>query len=264
MVGIWLELAQPVDDPLGGLLRRDGDEVRGHQPAGGLLDIGEQLSDVARLLGLHEAQQLRLALLGEVRQEVGSVIGSHLLEDVRRRLGWQGLEDVDLVLRRQFLDHVRGALVVERSEDACAIAGRQLLHDVRDVGRVERRQRGVRDTQLERADAGLHGVDLLPLDVILDGEAERSSEPLAGTGETQPAQDTGQANVNRNQPQAAAHRRELDVVDPNDLSPFDVDDLLVEQVQVEADLVGPLLEDGDVDARCVQARTRLVEPEKSH
>ena len=100
MVGVRLQLAQAVDDLLGGIVRRDGDEVLGHQSARGLFPVGEQLADVTRLVWLHEPKQLGLALLRQVGQQVGCVVWPHLLEDVGGRLRRQCLEHVDLVLGR--------------------------------------------------------------------------------------------------------------------------------------------------------------------
>ena len=118
----------------------------------------------------------------------------------------------------------------------------------------------VRDAQLDRRDAGLDRVDVLPVDVALRGrqpdvagqDAERPLDPEA-------PQQAGRADVHRDQVEHAVDIVETEVVDAHDLAAVDVDDLLVEEVGAQLDLVRALLELGDVDGRGRQPAAGRVE-----
>ena len=69
----------------GGELRGQRDEVLGHDPAGGVLGVGEQLLDVRGLVLLHEIDELVAALLGQVLQEVGGLVRAPSRRGCRRR-----------------------------------------------------------------------------------------------------------------------------------------------------------------------------------
>ncbi len=259
VVRLRLQLSEPVDDLLRGLVGRDRDEIGRHQATGGLFAIRQELADVLRLLRLHQSKELGPALLGQVGDQVGGLIGAHLLEDVGRPFGRKVVEDVDLVLRGQLLEHIGSTALLERGHDAGPIAWRELLDDVGDIGGVQRGERLVGDAQLEARDARLNRIDVLPFDVVFDRKAKGARKALAGTGQSEPAEDSGQPHVDGYQPESPPHRGELDVVDAHDLPALHVDDLLVLQVEPEADLIRTLLEVGDVDARGMQARTALVD-----
>ena len=71
----------------------------------------------------------------------------------------------------------------------------------------------------------------------MPGAAARSSQRWP-SAQSEPAQQPGQADVGGDDAQVVAGGRELHIVDPDDFSAVDVDDLLVEQLFVEQQLIG--------------------------
>ncbi len=130
-------------------------------------------------------------------------------------------------------------LLVQRLEHGLLFRRRQVLDDVRDVRGVHLRQPFVGDLQLHAPGRiGLDEVDVLPGDDawrnLLEQGAQREggNEPLH-----QPPHRAAGPDVDREHVEldvaVGRVRVELDVVDPHDLAPVDVDDLLVEQVALE-------------------------------
>ena len=121
----------------------DGDEVRRHETAGGVLWILEDLLDLFRLLLLHQLEDLLRLLGGQLLDDVGGVLGRHLVQDPR---------DLDLVQRPHQLqegvvvqlgEDVTGALRRERTEELHLGGERQLAErggEVRGVRLIDQRQ----------------------------------------------------------------------------------------------------------------------------
>jgi hypothetical protein len=95
---------------------------------------------------------------------------------------------------------------------------------------------------------GLDRVDVLPVDVPLGRrQAQVASQHAVATLEPEPAQEPGRTDIHGDEVELALHVVEAEVVDADDLAAVDVDDLLVEQILPQLDLVGSLLEAGDID-----------------
>ena len=125
---------------------------------------------------------------------------------------------------------------------------------------MELGQAGVRDAQLDRGDAGLDRVHVLPVDVALGRrQVQVAGQGPVGALDPEPAQQARRPDVDRHQVQLALDVVEAQVVDPDHLAPVDVDDLLVEQVLAQQELVVALLELGDVDGRRRQPGAGRVE-----
>ncbi len=75
-------LLQGLDRLVGGEILLQGEEFGGHDPAGGVLAVLEQLLDLLRVLVLHDVQDLFGQLLGEIADDVDGVVVGHLLEDL--------------------------------------------------------------------------------------------------------------------------------------------------------------------------------------
>jgi len=58
-----------------------GEEIRGHDPAGGLFGIGQLLLDIHRVLFFHQLEQGVLDLLFEEGDQGGGIVRRHLLQD---------------------------------------------------------------------------------------------------------------------------------------------------------------------------------------
>ena len=239
---------------------RDGHELGGHDPAGRVLGVAEQLLDLGRLVALHEGEDLVARRLGQVGHEVRGVVRRHLLEDVGGPGGLEVLEHLDLRLGLHLLDRVGHGLVIERGEHAGPVARRELVDDRGEVGRVQLGQARVGHAQLDRRDRRLDRVDILPVDVPLrHRDAEVAGERARGPLDPEPAQQARPAHVDGDEVERPADFVEAEIVDPHDLAPVDVDDLLVHQVGPQEDLVGPLLELADVDGGGAQLGPARVE-----
>ena len=112
----------------------------------------------------------------------------------------------------------------------------------------------------------LDRVDVLPVDVPLRARGRRRLRASVRVRplEPEPAQQARRADVDGDEAERALDLVEAEVVDPDDLAPVDVDDLLVQQVGPQQDLVRALLELVDVDAsRCASlapGRRRATRP----
>ncbi len=170
-LGVGLELAEHVDRLGRGEVGRHRHELGGHDPAGRVLGIAEQLLDLGLLVGLHQGEDLVAGGLGQVGHQVGRVVGRHLLEDVGGPAGLEVLEHLDLGLGLHLLDRVGHGVVIERGQHTGPVARGELVDDRGEVGRMELGQAGVGHPQLDRGDRGLDRVDILPVDVLL-GDAD--------------------------------------------------------------------------------------------
>lgn len=57
-------------------------EVEGHEPAGAIFVVRQQLLDIGGLVGFHAGQQLLGHIVVEVFQRIGSRAGGHLLKNI--------------------------------------------------------------------------------------------------------------------------------------------------------------------------------------
>ena len=119
----------------------------------------------------------------------------------------------------------------------------------------------MRHAQPDRGDAGLDRVDVLPVDVALGRrQVQVARDRPVRALHAQPAEQPGRPDVDGHEVELAVDVVETQVVDPDHPAAVDVHDLLVEQVGPQQDLVGALLEPGDVDRVTGQPRARRVEP----
>ena len=237
-----------------------GDVLGGHDAAGAVLRVAQQLLDLFRLVPLHVLEDLVAGVLVEVRHQVGGVVRAHLLEDVGGARGMEVLHHIDLRLGLHLLHGVRHGLVVEGGEHAGAVGRGELVEDVGKVRRMELGESLVGHPQLDRRDGRLDRIDVLPVDVPLrQGPAEGPDDRPERAFEAQPARQARGPDIDRDEVQATLDVVEPKVVDADHLAPVDVHDLAVEQVLAQQDLIGPLLEDPDVDRPGVQHDAGLVE-----
>ena len=220
----------------GGGVGRHLGEGRGHDAAGGVLGVGEQLAHVLGVFLLHERDEPPGAILGQVGDQVGGVVGRH----GREQLGGLVVRQVDeqrrLIRRVHLLQGVGGELVLEDAEHGGALLRRELVRDVGDVGRVQQLELGARHGQAHRALVGGLEVDLLPVDEVRLGVAAALDEAVADLGQTDASQDGAAGDVDRHHVQAGARAHELDVVDADDLAALGVHELLVEEALAEREL----------------------------
>ena len=127
-----------------GLVRRqrliDGDELRRHQPAGGVRIEREQRLGRAPLVLRHLVEDALGVLLVQLLEHVGALVRRHLADEFGRVLGAHRLEHFGPQLLLQVLKDFCGALGAQCAEQRRDAVARQRLDDVGEVGRMEVRR----------------------------------------------------------------------------------------------------------------------------
>ena len=145
-LGVDLGVAEVLDGLLGGGALSDGDELAGHQPAGGIVGILEKLLDLVGLIVGHKLQHALGLLAVHAAHNVGAHIRRHGVDDLCE-LGVLGLLHqllLDLVV--DLLENDTRLVGLQEAEDLRPFLPLQLLHRIGDVNRVI-----ARDQALDRA-----------------------------------------------------------------------------------------------------------------
>ena len=96
--------------------------LNGHAPAGRVRWIGEQVTNLARLLVLHLGENALGFFVLQFIHDVGGVVRLHLLEDVGCAFRLHVANQRQLQVGTHLLDRVRGGFVVEGLEDLVYMA----------------------------------------------------------------------------------------------------------------------------------------------
>ena len=191
-------------------------------------------------LGLHFQQDFRGALFGQIGQQVGGRVGFHFFDDFRRALRVERLEDCLLHFGLDFFQGPGGYVLVQGLEHGLALVGSQVFDDIRDVGRMQFGQALVGNLELYPAGRiGFDEVDKVPGngsrgDLPQQGPQRDQREPrpsaiaglrLAGPTSTEP--------TFRTRPVGDGFLKKIEIVDPDDFSAENVDDLLIEQIAAQ-------------------------------
>ena len=100
-------LADVCDGLRGGEGGRNGDDISGHEAAGGVIGIGEQQFHFLALFILHHFQQVFAALLGQFCQQVSRLIRRHFLQHIGNLFIGHVLNQGSLEFRFHLLQCVR-------------------------------------------------------------------------------------------------------------------------------------------------------------
>ena len=174
-----------------------------------------------------------------IAQQVGGGIGIHLLHDVGGTVGVERGENRNLHLGIDLLQGFGGDLIVESLEDGFALGGRQVFHDVGDVGGVQFGQAIERNLQPDAAGRiDLDEVNELPRNHSRRNLGEKQLQcRCRNHAFQQPADRSARAHVDRAKLEhnvvMAKLLVDVNVIDPHNLAPVDVNDLLVEQVALQ-------------------------------
>ena len=232
-----------------GRLRTQRHMFGSHQAAGALLWVREQLLHIVALLFRHQAQDLLAAQWREFGNGVGRLVGAHLFQQISGALWLQVFEQVGARLRLQLLERLSRDLFIKGVKDVGAVARRQLINNGCKVGRVQLGETGVWHAEANTGDGGAERIDILPINVRGDARllAREAIDP--GVREAESAQQSGGANIDGDQAHRPLNEVEDDVVGTHDLTPVNVNDLLIKKVALQQDLVVAASEATDVDAR---------------
>jgi len=114
----------------------DGHHVGGHQPAGRVLRVVEELLDVPGLLLLHQVEDF-FGLLGrELFDDVGGVVGRHPIQDQRDLDLLQGLHELQERRVVHLGQDAGGLLRPQQTEYSYEIGERQMTEDPGQIGRM--------------------------------------------------------------------------------------------------------------------------------
>ena len=120
-----------------GRARAQDHRLGGHQPTGGVVAVGQQLTDRLGLVGLHQVEQpCRVGGL-HLAEQVGGVVRGHGLQDVGGALVLEAGHELDLLVLGHLLQDVGQPLVVQRRRDLTAALVGQVVHDPGQVGGPE-------------------------------------------------------------------------------------------------------------------------------
>ncbi len=126
-----------------------------------------------------------------------------------------------------------GRADLERVEDRAARGRRQVFENLGEIGRVDSPNALLRERQTQAGGVGQRRRDVFPADQFLGGEiprlpVDRANGRIQPFFPPEPAHQAAQSDVDVRQDHLPlAHDQKREVIDPFELGPRDVDDLLV-------------------------------------
>ena len=114
----------------------DGDELRRHQPAGGVRVVCAEPLGLAPRLGGDLGEDVLGGLLLQLVEHVGAIVRRHLGDEPRRLLARHRLEDLGAQLLVEVLEEVGRPVGGEGAQQVGHPVPRDRLGDVREVRRV--------------------------------------------------------------------------------------------------------------------------------
>ena len=263
-----LEVLVELADRLDGVTDRrrggQGDKLRGHDAAGGVVLVAQQVTNRLLLLNAHQAQQLLGLLVIELVNQVGGVVRIHHGQHRRCvRIG-QALEHLGhKLVVIELRDGLGGLGSIELRKHLRTQARVELLDNVGDVGRVQLAERLVRHRELNVLGRAVEQVHVGPSDdVLTEWLAQMLHKALDDMLEcgADCAQQTAGTNFGTQQAQLIfARHGKLDVVYAHDLHALRVDNLLVEHVARKQEFGRLQVRKTDFGCRRLKVYTRLVD-----
>jgi hypothetical protein len=205
--------------------------------------VFEEFDDFLAGLGLHLDEDLLGAILREVAEEVGGGVGIHFLDDVGGASRVEGFNDGFLNAGLDFFESLGGYIFIEGTEDGFTFIGSEVFDDVSDVGGMESGQAIVRNLEFDAArGVGFDEIDITPGDVAGRDSLEQHVQSGAGSESAKKAADGApDADVDGLDTQDGVSVSgfdhgvdlEVNVVDADDFTAVNVDDLLIEEIALE-------------------------------
>ena len=158
-------LAQVRDSLLGCQIGPDSNEFGGHDAAGRVFRIRQQLADILGLIRCHQVEQILAALVRQFGQQVGGLIRRHLFQQIGYSLIGHPFHQAGLEVWLDLFQGVGHGLKVERIQKLAALVAAQVADDLCEIGRMHLRQLLARGLEAHRCVAGqqFHG---LPGDAV--------------------------------------------------------------------------------------------------
>ena len=227
---------------LRGHRRREPQELGVHHSARGVLVIGEQLLDDARVGRIHRRENLGGLLLGQLGEQLSRVVGLHLFDDVGGFRGLDHAQQLALQARLRLFQSIGGELDRQIAEEHRALAAIEVLEDLGEIARVHFRHRAPGQIEPHLRGTGSERLHVLPGNELLLAQVQRVRphrfEQRVDRGlPAHPAHQSAESNVDVRHAQLAARAQQMEIVDALDLGVVGVDDLPVEHVLRERDLV---------------------------
>ncbi len=166
------------------------------------------------------------------------------------------LDDLHLGVRLHLREGLGHGLHIQVLDEVGPLLVVQVLQDIRQVGRVELIQLGPLRDQLQIGGLFLQVLDGVPPDEVVFPPLQQKLHPQT------PGQ-TPQPDVHRHGQQVFSfpgfQPEDLDVIDPDHLGPFDVNDLLVHQPLAHVDLIGLQIHEPLFRQRPLELQTLMIE-----
>ena len=173
---VLVELANRLDGVTDRRCGGQGDKLRGHDTAGGVVLIAQQVTNRLLLLNAHQAQKLLGLLVIELVDQVGGVVRVHHGQHRRCVRVGQALEHLGhKLVVIELRDGLGGLGGIELREHLRTQARVELFDNVGNVGRVQLSKRLVRHRKLDVFSRTIEQVHVGPGDDIL---AERFAQVL--------------------------------------------------------------------------------------
>ena len=165
---VLVELANRLDGVTDRCRGGQGDKLRGHDAAGGVVLIPQQVTNRLLLLDAHQAQELLGLLVIELVDQVGCIVRVHHGQHRRCvRIG-QALEHLGhKLVVIELRDGLGGLGSIELRKHLRTQARVELLDNVGDIGRVQLAERLVRHRELNVLGRAVEQVHVGPSDDVL-------------------------------------------------------------------------------------------------
>ena len=173
---VLVELANRLDGIADCRRGGQGDKLRGHDTAGGVFLVAQQVTNRLFLLDAHQAQELLGLLVAELVDQVGGVVRVHHGQHRRCVRVGQALEHLGhKLVVIELRDSLGGLGGIELCKNLRAQARVELLDNVGDVGGMQLAERLVRHRELDVLGRAIEQVHVGPGDDVL---AERLAQVL--------------------------------------------------------------------------------------
>ncbi len=164
-----------------GRLACEGHELGDHHSARGVAGVAQELRELARMPGLHQAQEPLGRRLGQLLEKVGALVRRDRLQESGRFVVVQLLHEGALRLAVDVDEDLGARGEVHGPEDRELLLDAQVEEDLAEVGCGDLRELRPRDVEPDRrvCRVGRQGLNVLPGDqpVVLEVERPRAEQP---------------------------------------------------------------------------------------
>ena len=114
----------------------DGHELHLHEPAGGVLGVGEEGLDLTSILPRQRLDDASSEVFRQIRDDIGGVVGGHLLEGVGELIGLEVFGEIIAEVVRELLHEIGDPGDLEPIEEMGPEIVREDAEQRREIGRV--------------------------------------------------------------------------------------------------------------------------------